>query len=157
MATLGVACTSSYAYLAVADGGAVVNGKPERLAFRDGLSEAERLVAFGRDVGRALRDAEASQVVILRAVSNHRDTHTGWTDRLAMETLLRLECAKADVPCRYLSHQAVKGALGLTGRGGLAALGADLVARSGRYWGDGRGLAALAAAAVEAGALRASR
>lgn len=152
MATLGVACTSSYAYLVVADEEAVVDGKPERLAFRDGLSDAERLVAFGKDVARALRDAGASQVVILRAVSNHTDTHTGWTDRLAMETLLRLECAKADIPCRYLSHQAVKGALGLTGRGGLANLGVGRVARCGRYWGEGRGLAALAAVAVGAGA-----
>jgi hypothetical protein len=152
MATLGVACTSSYAYLVVADEGTVVDGKPERLAFRDGLSDAERLVEFGKDIARALRDAGASQVVILRAVSNHADTHTGWTDRLAMETLLRLECAKAAVPCRYLSHQAVKGALGLTGRGGLAKLGAGRVARSGRYWGEGRGLAALAAVAVGAGA-----
>ncbi|MEV0732663.1 hypothetical protein [Polymorphospora sp. NPDC050346] len=133
MTTLGVACTSSYTYLVVADGAAVVEGRPERLAFRDGLSDAERLVEFGKDAARALRDAEVSQVVILRAVSNHTDTHTGWTNRLAMETLLRLECAKADVPCRYVSHQAVKGALGLTGSGGLAKLGVGSVARSGKY------------------------
>ncbi|MDG4768025.1 hypothetical protein O7632_28615 [Solwaraspora sp. WMMD406] len=152
MATLGVACTSSFAYLVVADGEAVVDGKPERLAFRDGLPEADQLVEFGKDVARALRDTGASEVVALRAASNYTDTHNGWTDRLAMETLLRLECAKAGVPCRYLSHQAVKGALGLAGRGGLATLGAGRVARSGRYWGEGRGLAALAAVAVEVGA-----
>ncbi|QOC93485.1 hypothetical protein [Micromonospora craniellae] len=149
MATLGVACTSSCAYLVVADGESVLQGKPERLAFRNGLSDADRLVEFGKDVARALRDAGASEVVVLRAVSNYTDTHTGWTDRLAMETLLRLECAKAGVPCRYLSQQAVKGALGLTGRGGLAKLGEGRIARSGKYWGDGRGIAALAAVAAE--------
>ncbi|MFJ6199882.1 hypothetical protein [Micromonospora sp. NPDC092111] len=152
MVTLGVACTSSYAYLVVADDGGILDGKPERLAFRDGLSEPERLVEFGKDAARALRDAGGSEVVILRAVSNHVDTHTGWTDRLAMETLLRLECAKADIPCRYISHQAVKGVFSLTGRGKLAKLGEGVVTRSGRYWGDGRNLAALAAAAVRAGA-----
>ncbi|WP_433294625.1 hypothetical protein ACQP2F_33585 [Actinoplanes sp. CA-030573] len=149
MATLGVACTSSGAYLVVADGESVLEGKPERLTFRDGLSDADRLVEFGKDVARALRDAGASEVVLLRAVSNYSDTHTGWTDRLAMETLLRLECAKAGVPCRYISQQAAKGALGLTGRGSLAKLGKDRVARIGKYWADGRGIAALAAVAAE--------
>jgi hypothetical protein len=152
MTTLGVACTSSYAFLSLADGEELVEDAPARLSLRDGLSEAERLPEFCRDVARALRDVAPAAVVLLRAGPGYQDTHNGWTDRIAMETLVRLECARASVPSRYVSHQAVQGALGLSGRGGLVKLGKDRLTRSGLYWTDGRHQAALAAVGAELGA-----
>jgi hypothetical protein len=146
---LGAYCISEHAFLTLVDRGEVREFQPERLEFRAGLSGGEQLDVFAADVGRALRAADPSLVCILQAVSRYTDTHTGWTQRIAMETLIRLSAAQAGFPCRYVSQQAVPGALGLEGRGGLAVLGRGYLSTVGKYWSQGRLLAGLAAAAEE--------
>jgi hypothetical protein len=147
--TLGVQCTSSCAFLAVADGDAVLKDGPERLTFRSGLAGDEQLTAFAAEVAQLVRDVAPARVLLLQAVSNYTASHTAWVGRIAMETLFRLEAARAGVECSYVSHQAVKGAFALKGKGGLGKLGADSVTRTGRYWNEGRLLAALAAVTGE--------
>lgn len=147
MTTLGVACTSSTAWLAVAEGD-VVRGVPDRIDLRAGLSAAEQLPAFLDDAGRAVRDGGPDRVVVLQA-GQYDAGHGAWTDRIAMETLVRLACVQAGVPCSYVSRQYVKGAFKLRGKGGLDVLGKDALMPAGKYWNAGRMLAALAAAAAE--------
>lgn len=146
--TLGVSCTPSTAYLAVVDGVAVRDA-PDRIELRGGLSPADQLPAFADDAARAVRDSAADRVVVLQAEPRADGGHTAWTSRIAMETLIRLVCARAGVPCSYVSRQYVKGAFGLKGRGGLDALGKDELEVAGKYWNAGRLLAALAAGAAE--------
>jgi hypothetical protein len=146
--TLGVSCTSSTAYLAAADGDMVAE-TPDRLEFGAGLSPADKLLTFADDVARAIRDSGAAHAVVLQAEATYEAGHTAWTVRVAMETLLRLECARAGVSCSYISRQAVKGAFGLKGKGSLDKLGKDELVPAGKYWTAGRLVAALAAAAAE--------
>lgn len=148
MSTLGVSCTSGYAFLALADGGSVA-AVPDRLEPAAGLGPEEQLPVFAEDVARVLRDSAPDRVVILQAEPRFEAGHTAWTARLAMETVVRLESRRAGVPCSYISRQKVKGTLGLAGKGALDVLGKDEVAAAGKYWSAGRLVAALAAVAAE--------
>ena len=148
MTTLGVSCAAATAYLAVADGD-TISSEPDRLELRAGLSPADQLPAFAQDAARAVRDSGAGKVVVLQAEPTYDAGHTAWAPRIAMETLIRLVCAQADVPCAYVSRQAVKGAFALKGRGGLDVLGKGELEPSGKYWSAGRLVAALAAATAE--------
>lgn len=149
MTTLGVNCTSSFAFLSVADGDDVVLRGPERLAFPAGLGLGEQLAAFADDASRALRDIAPTRVVLLQASGTYEAGHMAWTDRIAMETLIRFEASRAGIDARYLSQQAVRGAFLLKGKGSLGQLGEGMVAPAGRYWKTGRLTAALAAIAAE--------
>ena len=147
MATLGVHCSSPTAFLAAADGDTVRPG-PDRIDLRSGLSSEDQLPAFVDDVRRAVRDSAPARVVVLQA-GQYEAGHSAWTNRIAMETLIRLVCVQDGVSCIYVSRQYVKGAFGLKGKGALDVLGKEELEPVGKYWNAGRMLAALAAAAAE--------
>jgi len=147
---LGINCTSAYTYLAVAEDGALLDGLPERLEPPSG-EVSERLSGFLDAFERVLVEVQPSVVCLLLPEKDGRfkQGYTALEPRIAMETLVRLATVRSDKPeMRLVTRGAVRSALGLGRKGSLGDLVEDAISTPiGRYWGEGRSLAAMAALA----------
>jgi hypothetical protein len=150
MVILGINCTTSAAFLAVCVDAAIADGYTERLKPPAGLEAGESLIEFAEAVRRVLREVQPERVILLMP-ETWTASYKSHLERASMETLVRLVCAQEHLPVDQLSRAAARSRLGL-GRSG--ALDAHLSAAGdpvGQYWTTGRGVAALAALAGEAG------
>lgn len=158
---LGVACTSSATYLANCLDGVVLEVPPYRLIPPIGIEAGADLWAFMDSVTDALAKIRPDLVVLLLPEEQGPGgrkgrppgagpTHRSLTPRIAMETVVKMAVAKERIPCDVLARATVRSRLGLPLKGNLD-LSVDRgdPPRGGPYWGDGRGLAALAARAGE--------
>lgn len=147
---LGVACTSSCAYLAFVQAGAVA-AIPDRLEWPAG-EESERLGELFQDTQGLLREQEVTCVAILlpeRGGSFQRGYFL-LAPRVSLETVIRLAAVAVGIPIALIERTTVRAALGCGRAGGLEThLDRVIPQPVGRYWRQGRGLAAMAALAAE--------
>ena len=149
MRVLGVSCSTEAVNLAVAEGGEIVDGLPERLRPAQGVELGERLLEFIDDAARVLAQVKPVRVALLMPESQQRGaaSYQRIASRVTLETLLRVAAAREGLPVSLVARPTVRAALSLPKKGALDdhldAAGPSV----GRYWRDGRGLAALAALA----------
>jgi hypothetical protein len=141
-------CSKDDAHVAIVEGGAVVDTQPDRIKLAVALDPDEQLVAFHETIRQTLAELNPARTGILLAESNYQAPHSTWYPRIALETMIRLASAAAGIPCHMLNRPAVRGALGIT-KGNLDKNLAVIGTPVGRYWTTGRGVAAMAAIALE--------
>lgn len=149
--TLGVNCSSKYAFLALAEDDELVPVIPERYEPPSGES-SERLDGFFEGFGRILADLRPAEVGLLLPEQNPRfkPAYATLQPRVAMETLVRLATMRArpTIQMEVLHRATVRSRLGLASKGPLVDLVANVVPEPiGHYWRDARDMAALAALA----------
>jgi hypothetical protein len=148
---LGIASKKDQILIAIADNGAVVNDADhDRIQVARGQDDAGRLLAFMDDVKRQLVEVHPDRVRILKPEGNHTPGYDESAPKLALETIVRLCCAQADIPVDVLARATARARLDIDRRGSFdkhlpAAIGEPV----GRYWSQGRNLAAAAALADE--------
>lgn len=146
---LGAACSTGEVNLAVVADGHVLDGFPERLRPAQGIELGERLLEFIEDVARVLAQVKPDRIALLLPEMQQRGTtsYQRVAPRVTLETLLRVAAARDEYPLSLVPRPTVRAALSLPKKGvlddHLDAAGTPV----GRYWRDGRGLAALAALA----------
>jgi hypothetical protein len=147
MRVLGVNCTPQAAYLAVAEGDQILSGLPERLKPSSGMEQGARLLEFISDVRNVLAQVLPERVVLLLAEIRERgDTHQRHMPRITLEALVRVAVAQEDIPMELVQRATVRSRLSLSKTGSLdIPVREGVVTPVGRYWNDGRGLAALVA------------
>lgn len=150
MRILGVQCTNRFAFLAVAEGSAVVMSGPPRLAPAQSIDQDNGLWATLSTFGGALDEIGPDKVGLLLPGTGEttKQPHGFWAPRVELETLLRMAAAKRDIAVDRLSRAAVLSRLGLPRRGRFEDLVGGVVPRVGPYWQDGRLCAAAAALAL---------
>jgi hypothetical protein len=148
-ADLGVACANDTIYLAVAEGGSLLDDSPERLEIASILEETDALQAMLANFGRILTEVDPERVRILRPEQTYKDSYGRIAPRAALETVVRLACAAKGTPVEMLHRSSARARLGLPRGGTFTTRLSSTVAPSGKYWNKGRNLAAAAALAVE--------
>jgi hypothetical protein len=148
--TLGVNVAGGVAYVALVDGGKLVDCGPYTVAPGDMLGSIAGLVKFEEDVSRQLSLWGAAKVVILEPETTYKGGYKNFVDRIGIETIFLMSAHRADIPSYRLSRQKVRSILEL-GRGStFEVLAAGLLAHVGPHWKNKRDCAALAALAGEA-------
>lgn len=147
---MGVNCENGVANVVLLADGEPDPDCPTRISYPDGREELEALEAVIDETGRVLTETKPDKVVILWAAGQYTATHRQLTPRIAMETSIRLACARKEVPVEMIARETVKSKLGLPKKGALDSHLAKIFPEPhGPYWKQGRGLAALAAASSE--------
>lgn len=145
-----VNCGPTTAYLAIVESGQVLRAGPERIDVPGGLEQEDRLEAVLDDAGRVLDEVGPDRVVILRPEASYKATHSQFTSRIALETLVRLAASRRGIPFDLASRPGVRAALDLPKTKALDSyLGTVFTQPVGGSWTTGRGLAAMAALASE--------
>lgn len=154
MRTLGAACTPTAAFLALAVDGVIQPG-PDRLEW-PAREESERLGVLLNDMRGLLVEQRVDQVALLlperagQSGSGLRSSYYQVAPRVMIETIIRLAAVMNQLPVAMLDRRSVRSRLdcGVTGK--LESYVERVIpAAPGRYWRAGRGLAALAALAME--------
>lgn len=128
--------------MTVIEDGTVVSGLSERLQPPAGLETGEGLLECVREVQRVLGQTGVERVALLLAEPNSSPS----PERTVLETLIRVAAATESTPVELVSRPTVRSRLGLPRRGSLDShIAAGAGPPSGRYWNQGRGLAAMAA------------
>lgn len=150
MRVLGITSTNKDLYLAVADGGAILAGMPERLTIPNGMALGGDLVALRDEMRRRLREVSVDFVAVLAAESSRQAPHASWAPRMAAETIVRIAAADSGIASEVISRQKVRSLLGLPVKGKLDDHASTVVPEAvGAYWLAGRNIAALVALAIE--------
>ena len=148
MRVLGATCSTAEVHLVVVTDGQVLDGLPERLRPAQGIEMGERLLEFIEDVARVLAQVKPDRIALLLPETQQRGTsYQRVAPRVTLETLLRVAAARNGYPLSLLARPSVRAALGLPKKGALDDYLDTAGTPVGRYWRDGRGLAALAALA----------
>jgi len=148
---LGVSCSTKVLNIAVAENGEIVDGLPERLQPAQGIEAEDRLLEFIEEVARMLAQVSPDRIGLLLPEAQGRSSGSYQTvaPRVTIETLLRVASARDGYALSRVARPTVRAALDLPKKGGLGDHLERAGAPVGRYWNDGRGLAALVALAVE--------
>jgi hypothetical protein len=148
---LGVNCDPHAAFLVTVQGGAVVDGLPERLRPPEGMELGDRLLEFVDEVRRVLGQVDPLRVGILLPESGqHQPPQKSIASRATIETLVRVAAAQEGVPVDLVARATVRSRLQLPRKGALNShLSTGAGPPIGKYWTTGRGLAAMVARAVE--------
>ena len=148
---LGVVSKKDQILVAIADDGLIIeDADHDRVEIARGSDEAGQLLAFNEDVQRLLAEVQPDRVRMLKPEGNHAAVYGEWAPKLALETIVRLCCAQAEIPVDVLARATARTRLNIDRRGNFekhlpAALGEPV----GRYWSQGRNVAAAAALAEE--------
>jgi hypothetical protein len=102
---LGVHCSTTHAFLAIAEDGTVVTLGPSRIAPVESTHEDAALRQTMESFGSALAEIrpDGVQLLLPESAENTRQTHGRWRPRIELETLLRLAAARADIPVERLA------------------------------------------------------
>jgi hypothetical protein len=149
--TIGINCTSQYAFVAVVVAGRVAEHQPERLEL-PALEMSERLKVFVEDTARELKAIGGTAVSVLKAerAPGVPIKHSTVYARATLETLVRLAAVEARVPVELTDRRTVRSRLKIPFKGKLEDhLDAMFPTHVGQYWNAGRGLAAMAALAIQ--------
>lgn len=149
MRVLGVHCSATHAFLAVADGGVAVAAPPYRLEPAVSTDEEHALWETLDTFAQAIDEVAPDRIHLLLPESgeNTKQTHSRWRSRIEMETLLRLAAARRDLPLDRLARATVRSRLGLPARGQFDVVVRAAIQEVGPYWAAGRANAAAAALA----------
>jgi hypothetical protein len=126
----------------------MVPSLPERVLIPNDLQLPANVETFMREVDLALAEAKPDRIVILKAGTADA-SYKRATARVGGETILRVCALGRGVPVAFLTRQKCASRLGV--EGSLPDQVESVVAKSGRYWNEGRRLA-VAAAVAESGA-----
>lgn len=154
MRVLGVTCSGPTAYFSLLDDGQLIETPPLRLALPE-AEASERLLTFVQDLSRSLKELGVDAVALLRA---ERQAPGGPVNasalehRTIIETLVRLAAVTAGISIHVVDRATARSRLDLARQGNLNTMLATAVpGTTGKYWGVGRGLAAIAARVVLSG------
>jgi hypothetical protein len=110
----------------------------------------EELLATRDDVRRIIRELKADKVVLLQP-EERQPRKPGYQElmpRIALETVIRIAAVEDDVAVELLPRPTVRARLDLPRSGPLDSHVEIVIEKPiGRYWNEGRGVAALAALA----------
>jgi hypothetical protein len=108
------------------------------------------LLATLREIKRAYAQLKPEAIGLLKPEKAQRGTtYEQLAPRAALETLVRVAAAEAEIDIEFLARQTVRARLGIAQSGDLASHVSELVSMPvGPYWNAGRNVAALAALAV---------
>ena len=150
---LGVTCSTKVALLTKVEDGAISANSFEKIEVGALHEASAELVATLEEISRALAHIEPDLVVLLMPEqSRFSRPHSEVAARVALETLVRLAAASAEIPVEILPRPTVRARLKLPKKGDLASHVEEVYTEPvGRYWGAGRNVAALAARAGEVG------
>ena len=149
--TIGVNCNSEHAYVAVAVDGQIEDRRPDRLEL-PALEDSERLAVFVDDTAGELQSLGATGMSVLKHqhMKGMPVRVAALENRVVLETLMRLAAVKAGLPVEMTHPRTVRSRLGCGAEGGLDQhLDEVLPDAVGQYWRAGRGLAAMAALALQ--------
>lgn len=145
MRVLGIHCRPDTAYVALVEGATVVPGHPERLRLPTGIETGDGLLECIAESRRLLGQTQPDQIALLLPEPNAATS----AKRTVFETLIRVAAAEEGTPVNLVARMTVRSRLKLPRSGKLEDhVMAAGCASTGRYWRDGRGLAALAALTV---------
>lgn len=145
---LGVTCTPRSAFLAVSEEGVIVEEPLGRIDVASLYEASAELVSTMEEIRRAYDELRPDRVVILKPETNRRVQYDEVAPRVALETLFRVAAVRADLAVDVLARPTVRSRLGLPRSGSLRSRVADAIKEPvGKYWSQGRDVAALAALA----------
>jgi hypothetical protein len=147
---LGVNCTTTRAFLVVADDGEPKPGGVEFIEATALDKSSEQLAPVLAECCRVIRELDPDRIVLLKPESGGRAkrTHAELVPRITLETLFRLAAVQADTPIEMVSRPTVRSRLGLPTKGPLAEhVPSCIPQKVGSNWCEERQLAALAALA----------
>ncbi len=144
---MGVSGTPKALFFAVAEGGEILDVEPQRVEIPDGLRRSDSLRALADDLHRRLAQAAPAAVAVLLP-QGYDGGQKATTARVGAETVLRLTAHDMGIDVDLLSRPTARTRLGLGPSGSLDdRLKKFLPTPVGRYWAQGRRLAAFAALA----------
>lgn len=143
-----MSCKTDVILLALAENGVLIEDPHERLLASEMLEETEQLRALQDDVGRAITETGADTVRVLLPELTYKGSYAALAPRVALETLVRLAGTEANVTVEVLQRSTARARVGMARAGKFEDQIASVIpARVGRYWAEGRRLAAVAAIA----------
>lgn len=143
-------CKRDEVMLAVAETAELVDDPHQRLQVPTHLDSTERLQAVKEDVTRVLAEVNPDFVRILMPEQTYKNSHGQLAPRIALETVVRLGCAESGVPVEMLHRNSARARLGMDRKGSIESHVTEVIAEPvGKYWSNGRQLAAVAALADE--------
>jgi hypothetical protein len=145
---LGVWCKKDRVLFAVAEDGALQDDPHQRLLAPTLLEASEALPGLIDDIGRVIGEVGVDVVRILQPEQTYEGSYSSLAPRAALETLVRLAGVRADIPVEMLHRLTARARVGI-GRAGKLEDHIPLLIPNpvGKYWADGRRLAAIAAIA----------
>jgi hypothetical protein len=149
---LGINCTTTCAYLALAEDGEI-QPEPSRLEPPAG-EESVRLAGLFQDATSLLREQQVDSVALLLPGRGgaHQPGYFTVAPRIEIETIIRLAAVTLDIPVVVLERATVRSRHGCGRTGALEDYVDQVIPTSvGKYWNVGRGLAAMAALAAANG------
>lgn len=152
MQIVGFSCTPRLAYVAVVNGSEVKESDIERHEMAAQHEASEELLKTKDDFRRLLRELEAEKVVLLQPEERQprKPSYQELVPRIALETVIRLAAVEEGIGVELLPRPTVRARLGLPKSGSLDSHVSKVIeAPVGRYWNEGRRLAALVALAGE--------
>lgn len=149
MRVLGVNCTPKAIYLATVENGQVLADGPQKVELPDGLRTGPALEALYEELRRRLPETGATRAAILEPQS-YDSGLKATTARVAAETMLRWVGVEVGLTTELLNRATARSRLSLPRGGKLnEVVAAFLPTPAGKYWAEGRRLAAFAALACE--------
>jgi len=139
-----------YAFLAVAEDGALVVNEPQRVGHAVSTDEDNALWQTLGTFADLLDEIRPDRIALLLpgTGTNARQTHGALAPRVELETLLRMAAARSNRPVERLSHAGVRSRLGLSRSGPFEVVVRARIPRVGDYWTAGRLFASAAALAA---------
>jgi hypothetical protein len=147
---LGVWCKNDEVMLALAENGGLLEDSHERLKAPALFEQTESLRAVLDSIGRVLAEIRPDVVRVLLPEQTYKGSYTSLAPRAALETLVRLAAANADIELELLHRNSARARVGMPRRGSFEDhIPAVIAEPVGKYWAAGRRLAAVAAIAEE--------
>lgn len=147
---LGVWCKNDEVMLALAENGALLKDSHERLRAPALFEQTESLRAVLASIGRVLAEVRPDVVRVLLPEQTYKGSYASLAPRAALETLVRLAAANADVELEMLHRNSARARVGMPRRGSFEDHIPSVIPEPlGKYWAAGRRLAAVAAIAEE--------
>lgn len=135
---------------ALGEDAVLVEDDHERLRAPALYEETERLRKLLDAAGRVIAETRVEVVRVLLPEQPYSGSYNSLAPRAALETLVRLAADDADIPVQLLHRSTARARLGMPRRGKFEDHIRSVIPNPvGRYWADGRRLAAAAAIAEE--------
>lgn len=149
---LGVISTPKALYFALVEDGAVLDTSPQKVEVPDHLQSPASLDALATEMRRQLAPIRVPSAAIL-VPNEYGGAVKATTARVGAETVFRMVMNVMGVQVDLLNRKRARSLMGLSQKGLLDDLVKELLpAAVGKYWSEGRRLAAFAAMAADKGA-----
>jgi hypothetical protein len=140
-----MSCSGSWLNLALVDVNQVIDEEPLRLPLLNIEGDWSALRGFMSSVRTALGDLRPNHLAFLLPEMTYKNNYAFFDDRVGTEVLVRVVAAEEGMTFVRVKRPTVRSTLGLIKKGALSDAGAIMGLKVGKYWAEGRDLAALAA------------